>query len=158
MFIEQKYLKLDNEIELILKNEVDISEVMTNILNGSNCSYSKDTNCIFSKIERKELCPYKYEDDGGESCAGCKYNLSTVYVLNEVNDKVQKLLNKLEMKSCFTKEEIQKNSQILKNYISIILEALAHFEDEVFLSNYINLKMIKTKIYKLRGEGKIINI
>ncbi|MDG5855257.1 hypothetical protein [Clostridium beijerinckii] len=157
-FIEDKYLQVDAEIEDILKNKINTSKVIENIFKGSNCCYSKDTNCIFDRIERKELCPYKYEDNGGESCVGCKYNLLIVYALNEINEKIQMLLDKIQKKSHFTKEEIQKNSYILKNYISIILEASVHFKNDEFLSNYINLKMIKTKIYKLKSEDKIINI
>ncbi|NFL30617.1 hypothetical protein FDB92_05610 [Clostridium butyricum] len=157
-FVDEKYLQLDAEIEDILKNKISTSKIIDNILNGSNCCYSKDTNCIFDRIERKELCPYKYEDNGGKSCVGCKYNLLTVYALNEINEKMQTLLDKIQKKSYFTKEEIRKNSYILKNYVSIILEASVHFKNEEFLSNYINLKMIKTKIYKLKSEGKIINI
>ncbi len=158
VFIKEKYSKLNYEIEEILKNEIDISKVIADILNGSNCCYSEDTNCIFDRIERKELCPYKYEANGGESCVGCKYNLLTIYALNEINEKIQNLLNKIDRKNHFTKEEIQKNSYILKNYISIVLEASVHFKNEEFLSNYINLKIIKTKIYKFKSEGKIINI
>ncbi|WP_459480596.1 hypothetical protein [Clostridium saccharoperbutylacetonicum] len=157
-FLKEKYSKLDVELEKILKSEINTTELIANILNGSNCCYSKDTNCIFSRLERKELCPYKYGVNGGDSCIGCKYNLLTVYALNEINEKIQKLLSKIEMKNYFTKEEVQKNSYILKNYISVILEASVNFRNEEILYNYINLKTIKKQICKLKSEGKILNI
>lgn len=156
-YIKDKYKNSNNSINELCINEIDMKVVLARIANGKNCCFSEYTNCIFDRLERKEKCPHKYGEKGGASCLGCKYNLMTIYALYEVSDRLKILLNKIQSKIHLSKEELIKNSYMIKNYLSIIIEAQVHFREKEFINNIINLKDIKKQIIHLKNINKIIN-
>lgn len=156
-FIYTKYKYINNYIDKLKLNKNSIENIFKEVISGSLSCYSEYTNCIFDKIERKELCKYNYGASGGASCLGCENNLLSVYALYEVSDKLKMLLDKIDKKIYMDKNEIIKDSYIIKNYLGIIVEALTHFKDETFIKNIVDIRYIKKKIIRLRNEDKIYN-
>lgn len=156
-FIEYKYRDVDETLNLLTEENFDMKNILIRISNGESSCYTEYTNCIFDRLERYEKCPYNYGEKGGSSCIGCKYNLLTVYALNEVSDRLKRLLNKIDNNDSVTDDEIIKNSHIIKNYLSIIIEASIHFNEKEFINNMVDLSEIKKKIIYLKNKNKIIN-
>ena len=157
-FITKKYKDINELINSLKNEEFKFKDSLEKIVSGSNCCYSKDTSCIFDKIDREKKCPYNYVYIGGSSCIGCKYNLTTVYSLYEVSDRLDELLIKIENKGSIGDEEIIKNSYIIKNYLSIIIEAVVHFQDQDFIEGFIDLKNFKKRIINLKNINRVITI
>ncbi|MBD7913317.1 hypothetical protein [Clostridium cibarium] len=156
-YISNKYKSIDDSMNNLSRSNFDMKNVLKMISDGSNCSFSQYTNCIFDRIERRELCPYGYGEKGGASCLGCKNNLLTIYGLYEISDRLEILLTKIEAKAYLSEEEIIKNSYLIKNYLSIIIEALVHFKEKELINNIINLKNIKKRIINAKNSNKILN-
>lgn len=157
-FIEDKCKEINKNIGKLQECNFNFKDIFEDISRGKRNSCTDYTNCVFDEIEKQEYCPYMKIGAKVETCIGCNYNLMAAYMLYEVSNKLNSVLDYMIERHDLNDFDKLKNTYLIQTYLSIMVQAKVGNEmfDSNYLSAFFNQKEIKSKLVRLKEEKKLL--